>query len=239
MEQKLKGIDISEFNGKVDFKKLKNQVDFIYIRATYGRYGIDKKFREYSKEAIANDIPIGFYYYSYATDEEKAVEEVNFFLDNIFEFKDKITFPLCIDMEDSDGYKEKNGNPNKEMLTNIILRACEKIVEKSFIPIIYACDDWFKNRLDLEKLEPYLKWLAFWNTAEENIDKTKFCMWQYSSKGNLAGIESKNVDLDYSFVDFIRLKEYVKNVQKINFIKSKTLFSDIVIQYMSCYKWRK
>lgn len=239
METKLKGIDISEFNGKVDFKKLKNQVDFVYIRATYGRYGVDKKFREYSKEAIENEIPIGFYYYSYATDEEKAVEEVNFFLDTIFEFKDKVTFPLCIDMEDSDGYKAKNGNPNKEMLTNIILRACEKIVEKSFIPVIYACDDWFKNRLDMEKLEPYLKWLAFWNTKEENIDKTKFCMWQYSSKGNLAGIESKNVDLDYSFVDFIRLKEYVKNVQKINFIKSKTLFSDIVIQYMSCYKWRK
>lgn len=239
MEKKFKGIDISEFNGKINFKKLKEQIDFVYIRATFGRFGIDKKFKEYTKEAIENNIPIGFYYYSYATDEEKAVQEANFFLETISEYKDKVTFPLCIDMEDSDGYKAKNGNPDKKMLTNIAIKACEKITEKNFIPIIYACDDWFKNRLDIEKLSPYLKWIAFWNTKEENIDKTKFCMWQYSSKGSLAGIESKNVDLDYSFVDFVKLKEYVNNISKINFIKSKTLFSDIVIQYMSCYKWRK
>ena len=62
-------------------------------------------------------------------------------------------------------------------------------------------------------------------------------MWQYSSKGNLAGIESKNVDLNYSFVDFNKLKIYLENVSKINFIKSRTLFSDIIIQYLSCYKW--
>lgn len=238
METKLKGIDISEFNGNIDFKKLKSQVDYVYIRATYGRYGIDKKFLEYTARAIENEIPIGFYYYSYATDEDKALEEVNFFLENIEIFKEKITFPLVIDMEDSDGYKAKNGNPNKEVLTNIIIKACETIASHNFIPCIYACDDWFKNRLDSEKLEKYLKWLAWWNTKEENINKNKYCMWQYSSKGKLTGIESKNVDLDYSFVDFVKLKNYVNNVQKINFIKSKTLFSDIVIQFISCYKWR-
>lgn len=239
MEQKLKGIDISEFNGKINFKKLKEQIDFVYIRATFGRFGVDKKFKEYTKEAIENNIPLGFYYYSYAVDEEKAIQEVNFFLETIAEFKEHVAFPLCIDMEDSDGYKAKNGNPDKEALTNIVLKACEKIAENKFIPIIYASSDWFKNRLDSEKLEGYLKWIAFWNTKEENIDKRKYCIWQYSSKGCLAGIESKNVDLDYSFVNFVKIKEYTDNVSKMNLIKSKTLFSDIVLQYMSCYKWRK
>jgi len=237
METKLKGIDISEFNGKINFKLLKSEVDYIYIRATYGRFGVDKRFKENVKGAIENNIPFGLYYYSYATDETKALDEVNFFLDTIKEYKDNIIYPLCIDMEDSDGYKLKNGNPSKEDLTNIIITACDKIAESFFTPVIYANLNWFKNRLDEEKLSKYLKWLAFWNEDVKNIDKTKYCMWQYSSKGSLAGIESKNVDLNYSFVDFNKLKIYLENVSKINFIKSKTLFSDIIIQYLSCYKW--
>ena len=39
----LKGVDISEHNGTVDFRKLSNEVDFVMIRATYGKKGIDKK----------------------------------------------------------------------------------------------------------------------------------------------------------------------------------------------------
>ena len=237
MEQKLRGIDISEFNGRIDFSKIKTQVDYVYIRATYGRYGIDKRFKEYAKGCLDNQIPFSFYYYSYATDVKKAEEEVNFFIDTIKEYKENITFPLCIDMEDSDGYKVKNGNPEKEILTEICLTACTKIAENKFVPVIYANADWFKNRLDKEKLKDKLKWLAWWNTEEKNVDKTLYCMWQYSSKGSLAGIESKNVDLNYSFVDFNKLKLYTENVSKINFIKSKTLFSDIVIQFISCYKF--
>lgn len=236
MDKKLKGIDISEFNGNIDFKKVKEEVDYIYIRATFGRYGVDKRFIEYTNEAIKHEIPLGFYFYSYAVDEVKAEEEVNFFLNTIEPFRENITYPLVIDMEDSDGYKVKNGNPDKEVLTNICIKACEKIAEKSFTPCIYACEDWFKNRLDIEKLGTYLKWVAFWETKEENIDKKKYTMWQYSSKGKISGIGSR-VDLDYSFVDFGKLKQYIENVSKINLIKAKTLLGDIAIQYISCYKF--
>ena len=236
MEKILKGIDISEFNGDIDFKKVKNEVDYIYIRATFGRFGKDKKFDEYVMKALENEIPVGFYYYSYATDTEKAKEEVNFFLDTIKPYKEKITFPAVIDMEDSDKYKEKNGNPCSEELVKICKVACERIVEEKLIPCIYACEDWFLHKLDSEDLKDFQKWVAYWNVDESKIDKTKYTMWQYSSKGKINGIKT-NVDLDYSFVDYIKLKEYVENVQKINFIKSKTLFSDIVFQFMSCYKW--
>lgn len=236
MENVLKGIDISEFNGEIDFQKVKKEVDFIYIRATYGRFGTDKKFKEYTEGCIKNEIPFGFYYYSYAVDKEKAQEEVNFFLETISEYKEKISFPVAIDMEDSDGYKLKNGNPSKEILTEICKLVCDEIIKESLIPIIYANADWFKNRLDEEELKPYMKWLAWWTDDETKIDKTKYIMWQNSSKGKINGIKS-NVDLDISFVDFIKLKEYVKNIQKINYIKSRTLFQDLVIQYFSCYKW--
>lgn len=233
----LKGIDISEFNGNIDFTKVKKQVDFIYIRATYGRFGIDKRFKEYVKGCIENEIPFGLYYYSYAVSKDLAEEEVKFFLQNIEPYKEKITFPCMIDMEDSDAYKLNNGNPSKEVLTDICVISCEEISKNNLTPIIYASADWFNNKLDEEKLSKYMKWVAWWNADETKIDKSKYHMWQYSSKGFITGIQSKNVDLDYSFIDFISLKAYVLNISKINFIKSRTLLPDLDIQYLSCYKW--
>ena len=139
-------------------------------------------------------------------------------------------------MEDSDGYKLDNGNPSKEILTDICIIACDTIAESKLSPIIYANADWFKNKLDLEKLKNYMKWIAFWQTEEKNIDKEKYQIWQYSSKGKINGIKGL-VDLNFSFVDFISLKEYVQNIIKINFIKSVTLLNDLDIQFISCYKW--
>lgn len=234
--EKLKGIDISEFNGDIDFKKVKKEVDFIYIRATYGRFGIDKRFKEYAEECINNKIPFGFYYYSYAVDLETAEAEVKFFIEQIKEYKDKMIFPAMIDMEDSDGYKYNHGNPNKDILSDIVVVASEKLAENSISPIIYASADWFKNRLDDKKLEGLMKWIAWWETDEANIDVKKYSIWQYSSKGKVSGIKG-NVDLDYSFVNFILLKRYVENISKINYIKSKTLLNDLEIQYLSSYKW--
>ena len=115
--------------------------------------------------------------------------------------------------------------------------ASEKIAEASISPIIYASADWFKNRLEEEKLSGFMKWIAWWETDEKNIDTKKYSIWQYSSKGEINGIKGK-VDLDYSFVNFKLLKDYVNNISKMNFIKSKTLLSDFDIQFMSCYKWR-
>lgn len=234
--EKIKGIDISEFNGTIDFKKVKKQVDFVYIRATYGRFGIDKRFKEYAEECIKNEIPFGFYYYSYAIDMNTAEDEVEFFIKNISKYKNEMCFPAMIDMEDSDGYKQQHGNPTKELLSDICVMACEKLAESSISPIIYASADWFKNRLDEEKLNGFMKWIAWWETADSNIDTKKYSIWQYSSKGEINGIKGR-VDLDYSFVNFKLLKDYVNNISKINFIKSKTLLSDLDIQYLSCYKW--
>lgn len=234
---KLSGIDISEFNGDINFKKLKKEIDFVYIRATFGRFGIDKRFKEYVNGCIENEIPFGLYYYSYAVDIKQAEEEVNFFLKMIQNYKEQITFPLAIDMEDSDGYKYNHGNPNKDILTNICVVACEEITKNGYTPIIYASADWFKNKLDEEKLNPYMKWLAWWNVSEDKVDSKKYQIHQYSSKGSLEAVSSKYVDLNYSYFDFITLKEYVKNVSKINFIKAKTTLNDLDIQYLSCYKF--
>lgn len=237
MKDKLMGIDISEFNGMIDFKKVKEKVDFVIIRATFGRFGVDKKFEYNTSECIKYEIPFGFYFYSYATDEEKMKDEVNFFLEKTKPYHQQATFPFIIDMEDSDFYKAKNGNPTKEVLTNICVKACEMIKERKLIPMIYASKDWFETKLDNSKLDKYYRWLAWWNKeADSKIDKKKYSMLQYSNKGIISGIKEM-CDVNYSYVDFGKAKQYLDNISKISFIKLKTTLEDITIQFMSCYKY--
>ena len=103
----LKGIDISSHNGDVNMEKVKSEgIDFIIIRIGYGKNQsqIDKSFQTNYENAIKNNIPVGIYLYSYATNIEDAEKEANLVLNNISNLK--IEYPIFIDMEDSDRYKE-------------------------------------------------------------------------------------------------------------------------------------
>lgn len=110
-ETRLKGIDISEFNGFIDFEKVKEEVDFVIIRATFGRFGVDKMFKRNVEQCVKFKIPFGFYYYSYAINEEQGIEEAKFFVETIKDYIKEATFPAFIDMEDSDGYKQNHRKP--------------------------------------------------------------------------------------------------------------------------------
>lgn len=213
-------------------------MDYVIIRATFGRFGEDKKFKQNANGCLTNEIPFTFYYYSYALTVKEATEEVNHFLETIKEYKEKILFPVVIDMEDSDSYKLNHGVTKKEELTNICITACEEILKNNLKAMIYANADWFKNKLEEEKLSKYFKWIAVWNEKEDEEKlKKKYIMWQYSNKGKIAGING-NVDLNYSFVDFPKLNKYVDNLSKIETIKFMTKLEDLDIQFLSCYKWR-
>lgn len=235
-EIKLKGVDISEFNGNVDFEKLKDHVDFVILRASFGKKE-DKMFRKNAKECIKYGIPFGAYYYSYALAPAYGLEEVSFFISTIKEFKDKITYPVIIDMEDSDGFKKKSGMPKDEVFVDIIKKSCDILRTAGFYPMVYANKDWFETKL--KTLEKEERWLAWWNRkAPEEIDKIKYKMLQYASDGKVEGIEG-NVDLNYSYVDFHKLITYLKNIEKLQFIQIRTGLEAISMQYLSCYKWGK
>lgn len=163
---------------------------------------------------------------------------MNHFLETIKEYKEKISFPVVIDMEDSDSYKSNHGVTKKEELTNICITACEEIIKNNLKAMIYANAYWFKYNLEEEKLSKYFKWIAVWNEKEDEEKlKKKYIMWQYSNKGKIQGING-NVDLNYSFVDFPKLNKYVDNLSKIETIKYLTKLEDLDIQFLSCYKWR-
>lgn len=237
---KLNGIDISEHNGFIDFKEVKKKIDFVYIRSSFGRFAYDKYFEEYANKCIENEIPFGFYHYSYALNEEQAKEEAEFFIKTISKYKNKMELPLCIDIEDSDSYKKNhNFEFSKENITKILETECKILIEKGFRPIIYASLSWFTNYIDLqnETLKSCFKWLAWWNDkADSKVDKNIFSILQYTDKGEISGTTSK-VDLNYSYVDFKKLKEYTENITKLFLIKFKTGLTDLDLQYLTCYKF--
>lgn len=234
LKNKIVGIDISEFQGIIDFDKVKNEVDFIMIRATWGKSHEDKMFRRNVKECIEKDIAFGFYYYSYATNEKEAEDEVKFFLKTIDEFRDYIRYPIAIDMEDSDGYKKEHGALNKEMITKICSIAEAHMKNKGYIGMIYANADYFRNYIDEEKVKDIPKWIAWWN-EKANINTDKYKIWQYTSKGKIKGIGTA-VDMNISFMDYKRYIQYLNNIVKIQFIKLKTGLNDLSVQYISCNK---
>lgn len=240
----IKGIDISEHNGVIDFDKLKNEVDYVMVRAGFGARinlnktaKVDKMFKRNVEGLIKVGIPFGIYYYSYALNENEAKDEVSFILSIIKDYKDYISYPVAIDIEDSDYYKKNAGFPDNATLCNICKTACDIIGNAGYYPLIYANLDYFTHYLTEDSISKYNKWLAWWDKEAVNkIDKKKYQMLQYSSIGQVEGVGT-NVDLNESFIEYNKLILYLNNIKKIQEIKLKTGIEDITIQYMSCYKF--
>ena len=240
----MKGIDISEFNGIIDFDKVVKEVDYVMIRAGFGaRTKLnkpakeDKLLKKNIEGCLKVGLPFGIYYYSYALDEKEAKEEVSFILSTIKDYKDLVSFPVAIDMEDADSYKKNSGFPTNEVLCNICKIACDSIGNAGYYPIIYANLDYFTHYLKEDSVKKYNKWLAWWsNEAISKVDREKYQMLQYSSIGKVDGIGS-NVDMNESFVEYNKLILYLNNIKKIQEIKIMTGLEDLTIQYMSCYKF--
>jgi len=240
----MKGIDISEHNGIIDFDKLKNDVDYVMVRAGFGARTkkekcakVDKMFKKNVEGLIKVGIPFGIYYYSYALNEKEAKDEVSFILSTIKDYKDYISFPVAIDIEDSDKYKEQSGFPDNKTLCNICKVACDIIGNAGYYPIIYANLDYFTHYLTEDSISNFNKWLAWWSKeALEKVDKKKYQMLQYTSIGKVEGIGT-NVDLNESFIEYNKLILYINNIKKIQEIKLYTGIEDMSIQFMSCYKF--
>ena len=118
-----KGIDISYHNGEIDFSKVKSQVDFVIMRAGYGIESIkskEVKFDIYYEEAKKYNIPVGTYWYCYATTPEEALLEAKTFLNKVK--GKKFEYPIFYDVE------EKNVlNTGKENVKNIMKAFLEEV----------------------------------------------------------------------------------------------------------------
>lgn len=196
------GIDVSKWNKEIDWKKVKDAgCEFAIIRLGYrgsktGALVEDPFFVKNIEGAIEQDIRVGVYFFTQATNEIEAVEEASMTL--MLAKKYKISYPLFIDTEGAGG----NGRADKldkAQRTKVMKAFCETIENAGFTAGIYASKSWLNNNLNMNELKSYQTWLAQYSNKPSY--QGEYGMWQYTSAGRLDGI-STLVDFDVSYMDY-------------------------------------
>ena len=146
----LRGIDVSSYQGDIDWSEVRNQVDFVIIRCGYGDDLVsqdDKMFFSYVRGCEDNNIPYGIYLYSYAkrlTGSESIHSEVGHVLRLV---KGLNPFCVYIDMED-----DSVRNLGKRTLTDLAIDFCDKLNGAGYKSGVYANENWFNNYLDAKDI---------------------------------------------------------------------------------------
>lgn len=199
----IKGIDVSEFQGVIDWKKVKaDGVKFAFIRVGYRGYGTgklstDKYYAQNLKNATAAGIPVGVYVYSQAINKAEAIEEAKLALKCIKGYK--ITYPVVYDIEAAPSSTARTSNLTQKQHTDNTIAFCDTIKAAGYKPMIYTSSKWFLENLDMSRLEKYDKWLAQYYTMP--FFPYKLNIWQYTGKGSVNGIKG-DVDMNIAFVSY-------------------------------------
>lgn len=194
MQKKAHGIDISKWQGSIDWDALgaayaAGDVDFVIMRAGYGYSTTDPKFEEYYKEATNRGIPCGAYWYAYwgsGTPKQEAQAFLSVVSGKTFQYG------IWYDVE----YESSITSLDKTTRTNKVIEALSVLSESGRYVGLYASTDMINNRLDYSKLSAYDVWVAQY--ASVCTCKMPYGIWQYTSGGSVSGILGR-VDRDYSY----------------------------------------
>ena len=181
-----KGIDVSSYQGLINWEDVKQDgISFAFIRCKSAITGIDPYFDFNASQAVSANIPIGIYYYSGATTNLEALEEVQYMISCAK--RHQILLPLVYDIE-GPVMASVSSNQLKQNI-NIF---CKEVVKAGYKPMIYSNAEFFSKYLLPLKCN---LWVACYrDSLSYNIPNTKY--WQASSKGKVRGIEG-NVDINY------------------------------------------
>ncbi len=192
------GIDVSKWQGTIDWSQAKGSVAFAIIRCGYrGMYdgGLheDPTFYTNMKNAKANGVKVGIYIYSTALTEAEAVEEASMAV-SMANKAGGTSYPIYIDMEDTTRGVNKLSN---EQRTAIINAFCTTVQSGGYKAGVYASKNWMTKYINMGSVSgsAYV-WVAQYNTT--CTYSGKYTMWQYSSKGSVPGIKG-NVDMNKSY----------------------------------------
>ena len=198
-----KGIDVSRYQEEIDWEKVAGDgVEYAFIRlgirgATEGKLAIDVAYEKNMEGALANDIDVGVYFFTQALNAQEAVEEAEFVLENLEDYE--ISYPIVLDVEEVTTKNPRTKELTKEDRTEACIAFCERVKEAGYTPMIYGNLKTFLLMLDMEKLEEYEKWFAYYRTPL--YFPYEFSVWQYTSTGKVDGI-STDVDLNVSMKDW-------------------------------------
>ncbi|MDL2215886.1 glycoside hydrolase family 25 protein [Ruminococcaceae bacterium OttesenSCG-928-N02] len=193
---KTNGIDVSRWQGKIDWQKVKaSGVTFAILRAGYGSSITykDPTFEENYAQCKRAGIHTGAYWYSYATTTEQAVQEMRTFL-QVVRGK-RFEYPLYFDQE----YEPSIKALSKAQRTAIVKSALGTLQKAGYYAGLYASTDWITNWLNYTQLSEYDVWAAQY--APICTCPLPYGVWQYTGSGTCPGVSGK-CDLDYAYKDY-------------------------------------
>ena len=183
------GIDVSEYQGNINWQKVKwidevYEINFVLIRATAGNDRVDAQFEKNWENAKNKKMIRGAYHYYRPN--ENSLEQANFFIKNVKLKKGDL--PPVLDIEKLP--KNQSLDSLKVGLKRWLLRVENYYGVK---PIIYSGDKYFTTFLE-KQFSDYTFWIANYSVFDEKIDKS-WQFWQFTENANVDGIKG-NVDLN-------------------------------------------
>ena len=190
------GIDVSKHQGTaIDWAKVKaSGVDFVIIRAGYGRYASqeDPQFDANYKGAKAAGLDVGVYWYSYATTNAEAEAEAAVCL-QVIKGK-KLDYPVYIDIEE-----KKQLALGRSAVSNLAEAFCKKLETAGYFAGVYMSASPATTYLTAYVKTRFALWIADW--AGDLSFTGSVGMWQYSESGKVDGIPGP-VDLNRCYIDY-------------------------------------
>ena len=200
-------VDVSEYNGVINWKKAKNDgVEYAFIRCGLGKYylrsndfekklkwedtnGEDRYFVTNLKAATEVGIKVGVFFYSYATTNEEAFDEAIQCINEISKYKDIIDFPVFMDVEEK----------FQESVLDVIIPAfIQTMNEAGYNCGVYTSGTWYD--LYFKNIDCDYIWLAYWGQYDDgevpSNSPSYYDVWQYTSHGTVDGIGENCVDCD-------------------------------------------
>ena len=205
------GVDVSSHQQEIDWARVAAAgVDFAMIRVGYRGYSVgsinkDTYFERNIRGALDNGLEVGIYFFSQSTSVEEALEEAEQTLAWIEGYD--ITYPVVFDWEQVDSDSSRTKDADGETTTQCAQAFCQAVEQAGYTAMTYGSPSKiYAGSMDLAQLTQYPFWLAHYTTDwKPSSFRYHYHMWQYSSSGQVDGIEGR-VDLDLCLTDWSKWK---------------------------------
>lgn len=183
-------IDVSKWNGTIDWSKVKAEGYHVIMRCGYGAPSFggaeDPMFKRNASECERLGIPYGVYLYSYANSVAQAKQEAQFALSLVK--GQKLSYPIYYDLEEQSYWS----------IAADVANAFGDIIEKAgYWCGVYANENWWRNS-PLSGVSRFTRWVAKWSANKPSVQCD---IWQYTSDGAVNGVNGR-VDMDWCYYDF-------------------------------------
>lgn len=194
----VKLIDVSEWQGNIDYVKVKaSGIKGVIIRAGYGKYDYqkDKFFEQNYTKAKAAGLDCGVYWYSYADSTASAIEEARVCMKALK--GKKFEYPIYFDLEEQSQFSR-----GRAFCDSIVKTFCGELEKNGYFAGLYISRSPLQTYISSDVANRYALWIAEYG-SRCNYNGS-YGMWQYSSTGRVNGING-NVDMDECYVDYPKL----------------------------------